>query len=114
MPLTVRLQGSGGYSFPGLHGNPIHPQTNPSDPLHNLASRCVLNCDGSYISKSDRPHADRPSQHLQLAPSPVASRGSVMSQTLHHRDLPRTRQLKKASVPGMLCLLAPYSYHVPA
>jgi hypothetical protein len=69
---------------------------------------------GSYISKSDRPYADRPSQHLQLAPSHVASRGSGMSQTLHHRDLPGTRQLKKASVPGMLCLLAPYSYHVPA
>jgi hypothetical protein len=59
-------------------------------------------------------HTDRPSQHLPLAPSHVATRGSVMSQTLHHRDLPGTRQLKKASVPDTLCLLAPYSCHVPA
>ena len=54
---------------------------------------------GSYVSKSDPPHADRPSQHLQLAPSHVTSRGSVRSQTLHHRDLPVPCQLKRASVP---------------
>jgi hypothetical protein len=71
-----------------------------------------LHCE--YVSKPDRPYADRSSQHLPLAPSHVASHGSVMSQTLHHRDLRGTRQLKKASVPGMLCLLAPYGYHVPA
>ena len=37
-----------------------------------------------YVSKSDRPHADRPSLYSPLAPSFFASRGSVMPQTLHH------------------------------
>jgi hypothetical protein len=33
---------------------------------------------GSYVSKSDRPYADRPSQHLQLAPSYLTGRASMM------------------------------------
>jgi hypothetical protein len=73
-----------------------------SDALHNRASRCVLNYGGSYISKSDRPYADRPSQHLPLAPSHVASPGSVLSQALHHRDLQARAGSRRPLCPALL------------
>jgi hypothetical protein len=39
----------------GTPRKPDPPSDEPSDALHNLASGCVLNYGGSYISKSDRP-----------------------------------------------------------
>ena len=41
----------------GTPRKPDPPSDEPSDALHNLASRRVLNYGGSYISKADRPYA---------------------------------------------------------
>ena len=56
---------------------------------------------GSCISKSDRRYADGSSSHLQSATPRLASRGSMMSQTLHHRGagLHRSCQVRSKRVP---------------
>ena len=68
-----------------------------------LSYRCLT--ERLYISKSDRPYANHPSPHLQLAPAYLASRSSVMSQPLLHRRArlhPPRQVCRRQTQPGMI------------
>jgi hypothetical protein len=62
----IRLRASPGHATAEVRQIPSQPDANERTKDHH---------------RQHTAYADRPSQHLELAPSPVASRGSGMSQT---------------------------------
>jgi hypothetical protein len=79
--VTVRA-----YRFDGEYGWSLFIMADPIEWRRELLDGGDSSLTGRpYISKSDRPYADGSSSHLQGATPRLASRGGMMSQTLHHR-----------------------------
>jgi hypothetical protein len=100
----------------GTPRKPDPPSDEPSDALHNLASRRVLNYGGSYISKADRPYTDRAGPHLEGAHH-LRSGHSVLVQVagngvggLALRALPQKRATTSSGVDLGLPSVTPFSF----